>query len=584
LAVIGQGGVPSGATAVVLNVTVTGLAAAGYLTVWPTGGPAPLASNLNFSAGQTVPNLVEVGLGGGQVSIYASTTLHVIADIEGWVNNNPTGPDGRFNPLVPARLLDTRTGFGGSTTLGAGGTVTVGVFGRGNVPASGVSAVVLNVTVTNPTADGFITAWPHGLTRPLASNLNFTPGQTVANRVVVGVSPGGLVDFGNANGSVDLIVDISGWFTDATGTSGAIFFGMTPTRILDTRTGGTALQPGGVRAVQIAGVGVIPAMGGAGAPTAVVANVTVTNTSAAGFLTVWPDGSALPFASDLNWTAGGTVPNLVVVALGPTGVIDIYNLAGSTDVIVDVVGYYVGPALPPGPPPTHFGTLAAGSVLPSGAQCALWVHSLAIAENKRMNLTANQVTGQSVGTALMAGDDAAANQWIAPRIDGQFAGTTHQVLRWVACKWGIDEDMVAAQAAIESWWHQTALGDFGTDPTRCPPGHGLGVDGTPGMCPESYGILQNRYPYEMSTWPAIGNSTAGNADTAYGIWRACFEGYESWLNTAERGSQYGAGDAWGCVGRWFSGRWHTAAAEGYITNVKNYLNGRIWESANFQEP
>jgi autotransporter family porin len=316
----------------------------------------------------------------------------------------------------------------------------------------------------------------------------------------------------------------------------------------------------------------------------VVANVTVTNTSAASYLTVWPAGAAQPLASDLNWTASVTVPNLVVVALGPSGSVDVYNFAGSTDLVIDVVGYYVDQGPPAVSPPTHFGTLGPGATLPSGAQCATWVRATPIAENKGVNTTANQVTGQHVGADLFGGDDPAVNTLIAPRIDGQFTGTTHQILRWAACKWGIDEDIVAAQAAIESWWRQPSLGDFGTDPTQCPPGHGLGVDGTPGQCPQSYGILQTRYPYEVSAWPGIGASTAMSADTAYGTWRACFEGYEQWLNTVDRGSQYAAGDAWGCVGRWFSGRWHTAAAEGYITNVKDYLSQRIWETPNFQEP
>jgi autotransporter family porin len=157
-------------------------------------------------------------------------------------------------------------------------------------------------------------------------------------------------------------------------------------------------------------------------------------------------------------------------------------------------------------------------------------------------------------------------------------------LQWAACKWGIDEDLVRAQAAIESWWRQDAKGDWGTDPSRCPPGHGLGVDGRPGQCPESWGLLQSRYPYEKSAWPGIADSSAFNADTAYAIWRACYEGYEWWLNDVERGEQYGPGDAWGCIGRWFSGRWHTQAAEGYIERVKGYLDDRIWETPDFQEP
>ncbi len=118
----------------------------------------------------------------------------------------------------------------------------------------------------------------------------------------------------------------------------------------------------------------------------------------------------------------------------------------------------------------------------------------------------------------------------------------------------------------------------------CAPGRGFGVDGKPGQCPESFGILQNRYPYEHSGWPGIATSTAMNADLAYGIFRACFEGYEGWLNTVEQGQHYAAGDAWGCIGRWFAGRWHTQLANDYTARVKDYLSQRIWETANFQEP
>ena len=75
-------------------------------------------------------------------------------------------------------------------------------------------------------------------------------------------------------------------------------------------------------------------------PTAVVLNVTVTNPTAPSYLTVWPDGAAQPLASDLNYVAGLTVPNLVVVKLGANGSIDLFNAAGTTDVVVDVVGWY----------------------------------------------------------------------------------------------------------------------------------------------------------------------------------------------------------------------------------------------------
>ena len=233
---------------------------------------------------------------------------------------------------------------------------------------------------------------------------------------------------------------------------------------------------------------------------------------------------------------------------------------------------------------SRFRTLPPGTPLPSSAQCAKAALVVPFAESKRMNAAFNRVTGQPAGKIFPRADDPKANLTIAPRIDGVFTGTTQQILRWAACKWGIDEDLVLAQAAVESWWRQTNLGDWGPNPAACAPGHGIGVDGKAGMCPESYGILQNRYSLERSTWPAAERSTAMNADVAYAIWRACFEGYESWLNNVERIGEYAAGDEWGCIGRWFAGRWHTPAAETYIAKVKQYITERIWEQPDFQEP
>lgn len=238
-----------------------------------------------------------------------------------------------------------------------------------------------------------------------------------------------------------------------------------------------------------------------------------------------------------------------------------------------------------GSAPSHFRTLAPGASLPSGGQCAAWVRSRPLPERKAVNRPFNQVTGHRVGSGLFdpGATDPRANSRIAARIDGDFTGTTQEILRWAACKWGIDEDLVYAQAAVESWWRQTTQSDLGSDASACAPGHGPGADGTPGQCPQSFGILQNRYPFERSTWPGIARSTGMNADTAYGIWRACFEGYEHWLNDVDRGRQYGAGDALGCMGRWFAGRWHTAAGDQYVAKVQDYLARRIWETPDFQE-
>jgi autotransporter family porin len=202
-----------------------------------------------------------------------------------------------------------------------------------------------------------------------------------------------------------------------------------------------------------------------------------------------------------------------------------------------------------------------------------------------MNATYNATTGnQQLGADIFAGDDARALTQIRPRVNGNFVGSTDEILQWAACKWGIDEDIVRAQAATESYWQQTAKGDWTTDSSICAPGHGLGVDGRAGQCPESWGILQNRYTYEKSAWPGIASSTTFNADTAYAIWRTCYEGYEGWLNDVEQGQPYASGDVWGCVGRWFAGRWHTQPAEEYVGRVQANLNNRIWEQPSFQEP
>jgi len=346
----GQGGVPTGAAAVVMNVTVTNTTAASFLTIYPTGVPRPLASNLNWVAGQTVPNLVEVALGAsGQVTAYnGAGSTDVIFDVAGYVSvpSGTPGTDGLYNPVVPDRILDTRNGNGGyNTAVGAGQTINVQIGGRSGsgVPGTGVSAVILNVTAIGASASSYLIVYPMGTTRPLASNLNFVKRQTVPNRVIVGVgtnartATSGWVSIYNAAGSVNVVADVGGWFTDGTdlAATGSDFGAMTPTRLMDTRNGHGRIGAGGTMTLPVAGLQGVPANA-----TAVVLNVTVTGPTAASFMTVWPDGTIRPLASDLNYVANQTVPNLVVVKVGTGGAVDFYNGTGSTQVVVDIVGWY----------------------------------------------------------------------------------------------------------------------------------------------------------------------------------------------------------------------------------------------------
>jgi hypothetical protein len=311
------------ATAVVLNVTVTNTIGPGFLTVWPTGSPQPTASNLNWVARETRPNLVTVSVGmGGLVSFVASSRTDVVADLEGYFAP-PSGSAGGYVPVPPSRLLDTRAGG----TLAGGATLDLLVT-AGGVPSSGVSGVVLNVTVTNTSAAGYLTVYPTGAPRPTASNLNWAAGWTVPNRVFVPVGTAGKVTFFNFTGSTDLVVDVNGYFTDATAT-GNLFTPASPVRVLDTRISAQTLGQGGSLVVPVA----------PSSATAAVLNVTATNTTAPSFLTVYPGGTRLT-ASDLNFVASQTIPNLVVATLSSSGSVTIYNSAGSTDVVVDLVGWF----------------------------------------------------------------------------------------------------------------------------------------------------------------------------------------------------------------------------------------------------
>ena len=215
--VTGRGGVPAtGVSAVILNVTVVDpTAPEGYLTAWPAGEAQPYASNLNFYARQTVPNVVVAKVrAGGVVNIFNSAgSIDVVVDVTGWYGAAGVSAGSGFSGVPPARILDTRFGTGALLRpIESGATLTLQVTGRGGVPATGVAAVALNITAVNPTSTSFVTAWPAGVVRPLASNLNLTANWTVANMVFVKVGANGAVDLYNAAGRTDVIVDVAGWY------------------------------------------------------------------------------------------------------------------------------------------------------------------------------------------------------------------------------------------------------------------------------------------------------------------------------------------------------------------------------------
>ena len=338
LVVTGRDGVPADDVgAVLVNLTVTNTAAGGYLTTWPKDQTRPNASSLNFAAGQTVANLVVAKVGAnGSISIWNSNdspamqSVDVIVDIVGWF------PAAAMGAIIPDRLLDTRA----STAVAPGATINLPVLGRSGVPTTGVSAVIVNLTVTNTAAGGYLTTWPTDQTRPNASSLNFAAGQTVANLVVAKVGANGSISIWNSNDSpamqhVDVIVDVVGWLP-----AGDTFGSLVPDRLLDTRET-IAVAPGATINLPVLGRSGVPTTG----VSAVIVNLTVTNTAAGGYLTTWPTDQTRPNASSLNFAAGQTVANLVVAKVGANGSISIWNSNDSpamqhVDVIVDVVGWF----------------------------------------------------------------------------------------------------------------------------------------------------------------------------------------------------------------------------------------------------
>ena len=274
------------------------------------------------------------------VGLVLGVVAGVVATAPGVAQAAPGDPvAGAFVPIAPKRLLDTRASGGSVSGLRAGmRSFTFPVTGVGGVPATGVGAVALNVTVVGPQGAGFATVYPAGSTRPVASNLNFGATQTVPNAVVTQVGEDGRVAV-FLSAAAHVLVDVSGWYReDASGPAGAgLFQPLAPERVLDTRSnlGGARPGNGQVVTVALAGRGGVPATGAAG----VVLNVTVTGTSGPGFLTAYPAGTGRPEVSNLNYVGGQDVANRVLVRLPADGRVSMFASAG-THVIADVAGWF----------------------------------------------------------------------------------------------------------------------------------------------------------------------------------------------------------------------------------------------------
>ncbi len=295
--------------------------------------------------------------GAEAVSIYnAANTVNVTVDVEGYYMTSSSGST--FEPITPTRICDTRSGSGtqcsSNGAIGAGSTLTVQASNGSSVP-SGATAIVADLTAINPTATTYLTTYANGTSRPSTSNLNAASGTVVNKEVTIPIDSNTKFVIYNASGSTNVTVDVEGYFD---GSSNSNFVPVSPQRICDTRandglpspynqcngSGGSAktIGSGGTLTIEAAGLPDVPS-----SATAIVAAVTTLNETASGFLTIYPAGASRPTTSEINFTSGATDNNEVTVGVGTSGDITIYNSSGSTDVLVDLLGYYTATASVP---------------------------------------------------------------------------------------------------------------------------------------------------------------------------------------------------------------------------------------------
>ena len=319
--VAGVAGVPAGATGVVVNLTAASAQQAGYLTAYPCGAAAPTASNLNVTAGETRANQAAVALDSTKaICVFSSTTTDVIVDLAGWYGATGSA----YQPLTPARVFDSRS-TGAATSFAIPMT---------SAPAD-ASAVTVNLTVTNPAAAGYLTAYPCGMDTPLVSNVNFAGGQTIANLATVRLGSAKDICLSSPV-PTNVIVDLAGVFTK----NGATFTSAVTTRLLDTRdgTGGWTGQAGADQTIElkVAGTRGIPA-----AANSAVVNLTATGNTAAGYVAAYPCDQARPSVSNLNFDGGTSAANLATVRLSATGTLCL-SASTNTHLIADIAGWYGG--------------------------------------------------------------------------------------------------------------------------------------------------------------------------------------------------------------------------------------------------
>ena len=323
--VSGRCNVPDGTRAAALIVTATEPTAPGFVTVWPAGGTRPVASNLNVIRGNIVANSAVVELSAtGAIDVYTQNPVHVVIDVTGAFLPSASATDGRFVPVEPRRLLDTRvTAQRGTSELRI--PLPDGV-------ATDASALAITLTVVDAERPGYLTVYPVGAPRPLASAVNADALNRIrANAVFAPVTADGFIVFRFM--PTDVVVDLWGWFTgpSAPDATDGLYVPQAPQRVWDSRQTFDPLHAGGTIEKQILPAGAA----------AMVANVTAVEPTRAGYFSVWPAGTPRPVVSSLNHRWPQPVAVLTLARTSDRGV-SFYAHGGGSHVVVDLAGWFTG--------------------------------------------------------------------------------------------------------------------------------------------------------------------------------------------------------------------------------------------------
>ena len=346
LPITSSGVIPPSATSVAVNITSTDSVSPFYVQALPKlGGALGAFSTTNVpTPGHIQPNFAIVPLGQGSISIFIPTGGNIIVDAMGYFTPSGATAAGRFVPLNPTRVLDTRPSEAGPVPAGwiahepaPGETVRVDLPVGTGVPTSGVSALVVNITATEPVGAGFLQALPTGASPGQTSNVNYAARETSATHAIVPLGADGTISVFTSNSS-HIVVDVMGYITDGSVpvSSAGEFVPVTPNRYYDSRTPPNAMHAGlSTVSVQLA---VLDVPVGAAA---VSLNLTSDQAAGAGYITIYPADGPFPLASNLNYVAATPVANAGLVKLSASGALNTFvNVA--THVIIDVNGYFTG--------------------------------------------------------------------------------------------------------------------------------------------------------------------------------------------------------------------------------------------------